>query len=280
MNRVKLWAIVAIALGVAVIAGWPSARAPAPLSEETIVVNAKEPAAVVRVRKSLFAELQPIALANCDLKRFGEVNDGGYLLCGNLLGAVKGGYSYGISGYDGWGCQVAKELNVKVHQYDCFNPTVPVCSGGATEFHSECVAGEPSTDADGRRFDTPEHQIVRNGDSGRQLVVKIDVEGAEWDTFRRSPDAVFEQIDQLVVEFHGVTEQRFVDVVKKLKRFYYVADLHYNNYSCTGEFRPFPAWAFEVLFVSKRLVVPAESGKPVGGRALHTPNNPKKPDCQ
>ena len=235
---------------------------------------------MVRVRKALFAEIQPIALANCDLERFGEVNDGGYLLCSNLLGAVKAGYSYGISGYDGWGCQVARELNVTVHQYDCFDPTVPVCSGGATEFHNECVAGEPSTDANGRRFDTPEHQIGGNGDTGRQLVVKIDVEGAEWDTFLRSPDAVFEQIDQLVVEFHGVDEQRFVDAVEKLKRFYYIADLHYNNYSCTTLYRPFPAWAFEVLLVSKRLGVPDESGKPAGGRALHTPNNPKLRDCQ
>jgi hypothetical protein len=91
---------------------------------------------------------------------------------------------------------------------------------------------------------------------------------------------VFEQIDQLVVEFHGVSEQRFVDAVKKLKRFYYVADLHYNNYSCTTLYRPFPAWAFEVLFVSKRLGVPDESGKPAGGSALHTPNHPKLRDCQ
>jgi hypothetical protein len=277
MSRLKWGAIVAIAVVVAV-AGWRLTRTR--LSDSTIVVNAKEPVEVVRVRKALFAELQPIALANCDLKRFGEVNDGGYLLCGNLLGAVKAGYSYGISGYDGWGCQVAKELAVKVHQYDCFDPTVPVCSGGATEFHRECVAGRPSTDDSGRRFETPAHQIAANGDAGRQLVVKIDVEGAEWDTFLRSPDAVFEQIDQLVVEFHGVNEQRFVDAVKKLKRFYYVVDLHYNNYSCTTLHRPFPAWAFEVLFVSKRLGVPDESGKPAGGRALHQPNHPKLRDCQ
>lgn len=245
-----------------------------------MTMQASEPAAAGRTIEELFAEVQPIALANCDFKRFGEANDGGYVMCANLLGAVQGGYSYGISGYDGWGCQVATTLNVKVHQYDCFDLTVPACSTGTTVFHGECVAGEPSSDDKGRRFETPEHQIALNGDAGRHLVVKMDVEGAEWQAFLRTPDAVFEQIDQLVVEFHGVNRQSFLDAVKKLKRFYYVANLHYNNYSCTAQFRPFPSWAFEVLFVSKRLGVPDRSGKPAGAGASNTPNNPKVADCQ
>jgi hypothetical protein len=279
MNRIKVGTIVAIVVCVTGGAGWWLARTRAS-SAKTVVVKAKEPVEVVRTRKELFAELQPIALANCELKRFGEANDGGYLLCANLMGAVKAGYSYGISGYDGWGCQISRDLKVKVHQYDCFDPTKPVCSAGATVFHGECVAGEPKTDESGRRFETPEHQIAANGDAGRHLVVKMDVEGAEWGTFLDTPDELFEQIDQLVVEFHGVNQQRFVDAVKKLKRFYYIANLHFNNYSCTTLYRPFPAWAFEVLFVSKRLGVPDPSGNRVAPSPLSTPNNPKIHDCQ
>jgi hypothetical protein len=279
MNRVKVGTIVAIVVCVAGGAGWWLARTRAAASK-AIVVHAKEPAEVVRIRKELFAEVQPIALANCELKRFGEANDGGYLLCANLLGAVKAGYSYGISGYDGWGCQISRDLNVKVHQYDCFDLTEPVCSTGATVFHGECVAGEPSTDESGRRFETPEHQIAANGDAGRHLVVKMDVEGAEWDTFLHTPDDVFERIDQLVVEFHGVNGERSIEAVKKLKGFYYIANLHHNNYSCNPLNRPFPSWAFEVLFVSKRLGVPDPSGKRAVPSPLDRPNNPKVDDCQ
>jgi hypothetical protein len=278
MSRVKVWAILALVVCVVAGASWKVARARA--ASNVVVVNAKEPVEMVRLRKALHAELQPIALTNCGLKRFGEANDGGYLLCGDLLGNVKAAYSYGISGYDGWGCQVATELKVKVHQYDCFNLTEPVCSAGATSFHGECVAGDPSTDHEGRRFDTPEHQIAKNGDAGRHLVVKMDVEGAEWETFLRTPDEVFDQIDQLVVEFHGVDKQQFVDAIRKLKNFYYVANLHYNNYSCTTLYRPFPAWAFEVLLVSKKLGIPDKSGKPPDVAALNTPNNPTVKDCQ
>ena len=44
---------------------------------------------------------------------------------------------------------------------------------------------------DGRPFDSLEHQIQANGDGGKRLVLKIDVEGAEWDTFIQTPAAVW-----------------------------------------------------------------------------------------
>src|SRR5262245_19552170 len=72
-------------------------------------------------RSALFAEIQPVRLTDCDLRRFGEPHDGGYPLCANLLGSVKAGYSYGLSGYDGWGCDVSRRLRIPVHQYDCFD---------------------------------------------------------------------------------------------------------------------------------------------------------------
>src|SRR5262245_46309530 len=52
-----------------------------------------------RDRQTLLDLLQPVALDNCQLERFGEQNDGGYLMCANLLRNVQAGYSYGISGY-------------------------------------------------------------------------------------------------------------------------------------------------------------------------------------
>jgi hypothetical protein len=249
-----------------------------------------------QIRHRLFAELQPVKLANCELERFGEPNDGGYLLCGNLLGAVGAGYSYGISGYDGWGCDISRRLDVTVHQYDCFDARRPACPGGKTVFHDECVAGTRSVD-EGRVFDTVQNQLARNGDETRHLVVKMDVERAEWDVFLRMPDAVLNRIDQLAVEFHEFHEERFVAAVQRLKKSFYVAHLHFNNFSCIGGQPPFPAWAYEVLFVSKRLVLAERSlwqaskdwlfglmpdtlGKAEIPNALDAPNNPRTPDCQ
>ena len=269
--------LVGVCAGAAVY-GWRVIRTPE--RREITNPHVKADRRAEQVRRSLLNELQPVRLANCDLQRFGEANDGGYLLCGNLLQGVQSGYSYGISGYDGWGCEISRRLKVPVHQYDCFDLTRPVCEGGRTTFHAECVAGSPSVDKDRRVFDTPEHQFAKNGDGGKHLVMKIDVEGAEWDTFLATPDSVLDQIDQLAVEFHGSGEERFLDAVARLKRLFYVANLHFNNYSCVDNAAPFPSWAYEALLVSKRLGKLDTSGAPVTPSPLNAPNNPKVPDCQ
>jgi hypothetical protein len=230
-------------------------------------------------RQALLEELQPVALANCELKRFGEANDGGYLLCANLLNDVQTAYSYGISGYDGWGCHISRQLEVKVHEYDCFNLQEPACDSGSLVFHPECVAGHRSTDTDGRLFDTPQAQIARNGDEGRHLVVKMDVEGAEWETFANMSDSTLDQIDQLAVEFHGANGSQFKEVIEKLKRKFYIVNLHFNNYSCARSNWPFPAWAYEVLFVSKRVGI-LDRGTRAQVSALNAPNKPDAFDCQ
>ena len=229
-------------------------------------------------RSELFAEIQPVRIADCKLQRFGEPHDGGYPLCANLLDRVRAGYSYGISGYDGWGCEISRRLHIRVHQYDCFNLRQPSCPDGQTVFHGECI-GTTRAEEDGRPFDTLSNQIARNGDTAAPLVMKIDVEGAEWDAFLLAPDAALSQIDQLDVEFHHVDEPKYVETVRRLKRFFYVAHVHYNNFSCDSALRPFPSWAFEVLLVNKRIVMSDGSPAPAATH-IDAPNNASAPDCQ
>jgi hypothetical protein len=269
-----VWVSGGILLVAAVAAGlWrvaaPSAR-PRPTRAEVQAAG---------IRAFLFDLLQPVVLSNCRLERFGEPHDGGYLLCGNLLGNVAAGYSYGISGYDGWGCQVATTLGIPVHQYDCFDTRQPACDA-ATTFHAECI-GVESGSIDGRAFDTIEHQLQKNGHGTSSVVVKMDVEGAEWDSLLEAPDAVLERVDQLAIELHGVNEVRFVSVVQRLRRFFHVANVHMNNFSCAADVSPFPAFAYEVLFVSKRLgQVDATAPPPPMPHPLDSPNIPDRPDCQ
>jgi len=62
----------------------------------------------------------------------------------------------------------------------------------------------------------------------------------------------------------------------KLKKYFYVASLHFNNITCQEGFAPLPAIAYEVLFVSKRLGVPGGAGR--GGAALYqTSSRPTSP---
>jgi hypothetical protein len=245
------------------------------------------PPEVARDRQALFDMLQPVALSNCELQRFGERNDGGYLMCANLLGAVESGYSYGINGYDKWGCDISKAAGVPVHQYDCFNTDRPSCWRGKTIFHEECVGPRTET-LEGRLFDSVQNQFFRNGDGTKRIVMKIDVEGAEWDTFLAMPDSTFQQIDQLSVEFHWEEDAKlgwahdasYLKAVQRLKQFFEVAHIHFNNASCIPDLAPFPSWAFEVLFVSKRLANVDASRKAGGLHPQDARNNASLPDCQ
>ncbi|MBE3065374.1 MAG: hypothetical protein IMZ69_10210 [Spirochaetes bacterium] len=229
-------------------------------------------------RQILFADIQPVKLANCELERFGETNDGGYLLCRNLLGEVKSSYSYGISGYDQWGCDVSTRLDVRVHEYDCFNLTRPVCPTGEMVFHDECIGNSRRVE-DGHPFDTLENQVRKNGDAGKQLVVKMDVEGEEWGTFLGVSDDILQRIDQMAVEFHGIDEGRSILAISKLKHFFYIANLHWNNFGCDLGQAPFPSSVYEVLLVNKRIGV-ADPATPVVPSLLNRPNNPESRDCQ
>src|SRR5687768_8061522 len=72
------------------------------------------------VRDALLQQLTPVTLSNCEFTRVGSKNDGGYVMCGNLMRQGKSAYSYGIGGHDDWGCSVSRTLRVPTHQYDCF----------------------------------------------------------------------------------------------------------------------------------------------------------------
>lgn len=254
-----------VALGLIVVGIW-SALDPLP-------PTARE------LRRALLDEVQPVALKNCTLQRFGSPNDGGYLMCGNLLGNVQAAYSYGIGIDDNWGCEMSRRLNVTVHRYDCFDPARPECPGGRAEFHDECIGAATET-IDSRAFDTLMNQIAKNGDTGKSLVVKIDVEGAELKSLMATPDAVLDRIDQLAMEIHGANGD-FLEMVRKLKRTFHVAHLHFNNSACSVRFAPFPSWAYEVLLVNKRIgVLDTSLPPPALPHVLDAPVNLIRPDCQ
>jgi hypothetical protein len=237
-----------------------------------------------QARAAILDAVRPVTLRNCTLARVGSANDGGYLMCVNLAGASRSAYSYGVGPNDEWGCEVSTRYRMPVHQYDCFDPARPSCATGRFVFHNECVASRRQV-AESRTFDTLSNQIARNGDSGKRLIVKIDVEGAEWEALLATPDAVLAQIDQMPMELHlpkgdfGNDATTFLRVLEKLSRHFVVANLHFNNNTCAPEAAPLAGWVFQVLLVNRRLAVVSPAGTPAVS-ALNAPDNPARPDCQ
>ena len=232
------------------------------------------------LRETILAELQPVALKNCTLKRFGSANDGGYLMCQNLIEPIDAAYSYGVGPNDDWGCDVSRRYHVPVHQYDCFDPARPTCSGGAFVFHNECV-GDRTGYRKSHLFDTLENQIRKNGDTSRHLIIKMDIEGGEWDSLFAAPDELLASIPQIAMEMHGFDNPKIVEVIRKLKRNFYLVNLHFNNWSCTSKASPLPAWAYQVLWVNKRIgIVDPTAPVPAPMSPLNAPDSATWSDCQ
>jgi hypothetical protein len=245
-----------------------------------LISGIRRGAAERKLREAILAELQPVALKNCTLKRFGSANDGGYLMCENLIEPIEAAYSYGVGINDDWGCDVSRRYHVPVQQYDCFDPAKPTCNGGTFAFHNECV-GDRTGHRDSRFFDTLENQIRKNGDLGRHLIIKMDIEGAEWESLLAAPDELLASIPQLAMEMHGFDDPKILGVLRKLKRNFYLVNLHFNNWSCTSRAAPLPAWAYQALWVNKRigLLDPAVP-IPAPMSPLNAPDSPTWPDCQ
>ena len=231
-------------------------------------------------REDLLEELKTVTLRNCTLKRFGNAHDGGYLMCENLIEGVQSAYSYGISTEDSWGCDVSRQFGIAIHQYDCFTPHRPTCDGGRSVFHDECVGPKAAT-VDGQPFDTFASQIARNGDAGKNLLVKIDIEGAEWDSLMATPDSVLGSISQMPMELHGTDDHKILETVRRLKRHFHLVNLHFNNWACTPDTAPLPSPAYQVLWVNKKIGVIDPSGpSPAPMSALNAVDGPGIPDCQ
>jgi hypothetical protein len=246
-----------------------------------VVIGARlHDAAGRELREKILAELQPVALKNCTFKRFGSANDGGYLMCENLIELLDTGYSYGVGPNDDWGCEVSRRYHVPVHEYDCFDPARPTCDGGTFVFHNECV-GNRTGYRDSHFFDTLDNQIRKNGDAGRHVIIKMDIEGGEWESLLAAPDELLASIPQLAMEMHGFDDPKILEVIRKLEANFYLVNLHFNNWSCTPKAAPLPAWAYQVLWVNKRVGI-VDPAAPVPARMspLNAPDSPTWPDCQ
>src|SRR5687768_4795063 len=80
-----------------------------------------------QVRGRLLEELRPVQLKNCTLGRFGSLNDGGYLLCENLIKDVASTYSYGVGPEDDFACELSARYLLPVHRYNCSDSAAPSC---------------------------------------------------------------------------------------------------------------------------------------------------------
>jgi hypothetical protein len=161
----------------------------------------------------LVKTLQPKCEISTPLKRFGSQNDGGYLLIDNLE-QVSGVLSFGIGDNNSFDLEVAQFVPF-VEMYDHTIVEAPrQFSNG--KFNRIGISAFPSNG-----FTTIE-EILSKIPLEANLILKIDIEGAEWEVFDNISMENLLRFSQIVGEFHDLfkyfKDESFSEVVDRVMR--------------------------------------------------------------
>lgn len=180
----------------------------------------------------LLARITPRAIEGAKLIRLGGLNDGGYVLLEPVTPpTVTAAYCFGVGHDIAWDAALAAR-GIDVWLYD-HTVTSPPGLPHRCRFVKKGIAGQ----AEGPNVRTLGECIGENGHEGRRdLLLKLDVEGAEWGALDAASEKLLAQFHQIVVEFHGlaggVYGRRFdeiASVLDKLARTHQCVHVHGNS---------------------------------------------------
>ncbi len=183
-----------------------------------------------QIRRTLQC-LAPHDAAGRSKIRVGGMCDGGYVMLDDLDSA-RAVYSLGIGGDVSFDLEMA-ERGMDIFQYDHTVPGPPV-QHPRFQFKKKGIA--PVEDGE---FTSIGAEIHRNGHAHRRdLILKIDIECAEWDALDATSDEDLDRFEQIVAELHGFLrlaepEWRAVTqrVLGRLHRTHAVTHVHANNWA-------------------------------------------------
>lgn len=180
-----------------------------------------------------FAELhrlltvQEIADPQVGYCRIGRPNDGGYVMVDHFPGKVA--YSLGIAGDVSWDREMAGR-GFDIYMYD---HTIEHLPEQNPHYHWEKLGVSGIAGAADNLKTLPE-LLERNGHTGQKgIVLKIDIEGFEWDALANAGEATLDCFDQIVGEFHDFLRmdkrEQILAGLRALNKTHQLVYVHPNN---------------------------------------------------
>jgi hypothetical protein len=216
-----------------------------------------------------------------NLIRIGRDYDGGYIMVDDF-DKCEVAYSFGISNDVSWDLDMAKR-DIDVFLYDHTIETLPI-QNKRFHFFKTGICG---TSGESKDLKTFQEILTENGHiANKNLILKIDVEGAEWDAFEKTSNEIIGNFAQIVVEFHSVNKvddenklNKMLNVFEKLNSTHQVVHVHANNcgpFDIIGGI-PFPD-TYEVTYLRRSGNEFTKSEKCYPVKNLDRPNNPEAAD--
>ena len=257
--------------------------------------------------------LQPINIKN--LKRIGRDNDGGYIIPKVIIDKCDGLLSYGIN--KDWSFELdflERRKNINVH---CYDHTLNLSTLIKFTFKSILLCSIYIIILDKKRLSKSVYglSIIKSyfkffrektkhfrkriwsdncginatvnstiekiqSEGSKEIFIKMDIEGAEFKVLNEMNNSKASIIG-LAVEFHDINSKskEFNSIIDGLRKTFYIAHIHGNNYSKINNKSNFPS-SVEITFISKKLLKGAikKSDMKYPIKGLDQPNKHSKPD--
>lgn len=182
----------------------------------------------------LLSLLTPMDVQGLDFVRVGNARDGGYVMLDDFgTSGPRIAYSFGINRDVTWDRDMASRA-FDVYMYDHTIDALPE-NNPRFHFHRQGITGAIKAPA----MCTLEDLVAKNGhEEHKEMILKLDVEGAEWDVLSHCTPAILSRFSQIVLEIHGLREavgsEKFYMVrsaLRNLAATHQPVHVHGNNYT-------------------------------------------------
>jgi len=189
--------------------------------------------AVQEMALELCSYMTPVDPVGLEFERVGRDFDGGYIMVRHEASS-RIAYSLGINRDVSWDLAMA-ERGYKVFQYDHTIDRLPLTHPNFT-FHRLGITG-PSLVTDQLR--SLDEQIISNSHADQHnMVLKMDIEGHEWEVFSEISESDLSRFTQILIECHSFGKMHKLfwyrkarQALRNLAKTHRVVHVHGNNNS-------------------------------------------------
>jgi hypothetical protein len=161
---------------------------------------------------------RPFDVIDIPKARYGRGQDGGYVILDSPLGA-KHILGYGVDKDLSFENELTEAWGIKAHVFDHTITEAP-STGPSVTYVAEGIGPVDAAPL----FSLATH-VERYVPQGSDFILKMDVEGSEWDVLR---SADLSRVSQLIIELHELQDPHY-DVIEKLNKMFYLVHIHGNN---------------------------------------------------
>lgn len=202
--------------------------------------------------KSVFEALQQEYIDLDLIYRVGSTLDGGYVM--HKIGNEKKAISIGVGRDVSWDLAISK-LGIMVHMFD-HTVARPPTNFTNSKFHK--IGIRSSKTKRSKKLLEIEGILQKSGcEESENLILKIDIEGGEWEILEETESKFLEKFNQIIIEFHDVDLNDPIkkNVLEKIRLTHSIIHINPNNYSKITSFEGylFPN-ILEVTYVKNQLL--------------------------